>query len=217
MRSQHFAELETMSKVKKAPKLKHSKAVEKQLQDYYLQIEDYWDVCDDPLPENQEHIAMLGERKLPKLPFGFFVDEHIDDVLPLQLPLDECIAILKVRFERLDYEVYEQYIDRSLAARETWPPPPNEYGVVPYMGAYRYFLIDTYPKLLEHGYRFRNTNREMWNMSATVHQIQQFSAKYSADKERYDREMAEAKKKRGEAVLEEKESGTEKRPRVTEQ
>jgi hypothetical protein len=156
-------------------------------------IDDYWDLEDEPLPEDDEHEAELGAQTPPKLPFAFFVDKNIGSMMSLGLPADECIAALRVRFDKsFGTPIHKECMRLSRLTYAPWPPVPNEYGIIPWSCSYRLFLADRYGKYLGCDYPHRLTNAEMWKAGYKISEIQKFAQASSDDRARYKREMEAA-------------------------
>lgn len=175
-----------------------AKPIEKELEEHFLTRDDYWDEFDDYLIDDEDHAALLGERQTHKLAFGFYVDDHIRDVYPkLGLPLDECMAILKVRFDRNDCADYHE---KEVSTRPPWIPLPNEHGVVPWIGTWKRELLSQFPSLRHSGLIYRTSNRDMrkcpqMRMKGMMAMYEKHKDAVAEDKARYMREMEEAKKK----------------------
>lgn len=182
---------------KKRKAVKNNKTdIGKELEQHYLERDDYWDEKDNYHIDDEDHAELLGDEKPAKLAFGFYVDDHIADVYPcLGLPLDECMAILTVRYERDDD--WCLYKEKERAARKPWLPLPNEYGVVPWIGVWKRQMLSDFPRLADSEWRGRPSNRELRRArkGGLCAMYQKLGPAMLEDKARYMREMEEAKKK----------------------
>jgi hypothetical protein len=159
-------------------------------------IDDYWDEEDEPVPEDEEHQAELGKQRRPKLPFAFFVDENIPQMVSTGLPADECIGALRVRWDKsVGKPIHEKCERLSRATYAPWPLVRNEYGVLPWISSYRRYLAEKYGDMLniDRIGRTRPTNREMLGARYKMSDLEKFFTVTSEDRARYKREMEAAR------------------------